>query len=132
MNDYIINPWFFYWLDVVPVIIKWSTVLGGLGAVSCFIAFIFFAISKDKDSGLDTKEIACCAVVSRHIFKISVPLFIIGMTLSAFIPSRQAMIQMAVASKATYSNVEKIKTTAKEFVDYVIDKSKELSNGKEK
>ena len=120
MNDYIINPWFFYYINMA------NDVLGvlWLGAVI----------------SVATAVVAGCVVTGSYeakepgwrriwvpILKKAIVVAVLCVSGIILVPSREAIIQMTIASKVTYTNVKAVKKEAKHLVDYVITKSKELS-----
>lgn len=116
--DYIINPMWFYWLQIVDSIQGLCGVIAILSGVIGVIMIVFYIASEvdgctyEEDSrkrlkGL-IKPLAVC--------------FIIAITVAVFIPSKQTLIEMEIAKHATYSNVESIKEQITDAADYILDR----------
>jgi hypothetical protein len=116
--DYIIDPMWFYWLQIVDSIQGVCGVIAILSGVIGVIMLVFYFASvvegctDEEDSrkrlkGL-IKPLAVC--------------FIIAMTVAVFIPSKQTLIEMEIAKHATYSNVESIKEQITDAADYILDR----------
>lgn len=116
--DYIIDPMWFYWLQIVDSIQGLCGVIAILSGVIGVIMLVFYLASVvdgctyEEDSrkrlkGL-IKPLAVC--------------FIIAITVTVFIPSKQTLIEMEIAKHATYSNVESIKEQITDAADYILDR----------
>ena len=116
--DYIIDPMWFYWLQIVDSIQELFCVAAIISGVFGLIAVVFYIASVvdgctyEEDSrkwlkGL-IKPLAVC--------------FIIAITVAVFIPSKQTLIEMEIAKHATYSNVESIKEQITDAADYILDR----------
>jgi len=126
MNDYIINPWFFYWASFANKAIFSIGALAALFGVISILIWLSYAeeskrykpnpdeVQKRKTAGyiMSVACVVCCMLL-------------------VIIPNKQTLIQMVIAEKVTYSNVEKvskkIEQTSKSLVDYIITKSKEFN-----
>ena len=116
--DYIINPMWFYWLQIVDSIHDMCCIIaitsGVLGVIMLvfYIASVVEGCTYEEDSrkrlkGL-IKPLAVC--------------FIISITVAVFTPSKQTLIEMEIAKHATYSNVESIKEQITDAADYILDR----------
>lgn len=124
--DYVISPWFFYWVNVVDIIYGWFTAIAVLFGI---ISIIFLIIGLvNKYDAYDEKDLKRGESFLKNTKKTLIG-FIIFILLSIFIPSKTTLIQMAIAKNITYSNLDKagdkIKTNAKDLVDYILYKFKE-------
>lgn len=107
MNDYIINPAWFYWLEVIDDIKTIALIFGVLGSVGSSLAVI--------DRLIEPEEFA-----SKKILKCLLPPTIILLILSIFLPSRQTMIEMMVAKIANRSNIDITIDALKEALEYIV------------
>lgn len=117
--DYIINPYWFYWIEVADTIKGIS-----IGAMVIFlIAAIILAATahidymfKDNNEGDAKKKVLFICIV--------------GLFLSAlvciFVPSEKTLIEMQIAKMATHNNVDLTIDKIKEIVDYIINGIKEV------
>ena len=106
----IINPWIFYFIDVLNN-------LGGLLFViimSAIISFIYVMISQENE-----KEANKWA--KRNFKKIMIILSVCT-SLYCVVPSEETMYKMLVAQNVTYENVDKAQEEIKETVDYIFKK----------
>lgn len=117
--DYIINPSWFYWIEVADCIKGCALV----AAIILLIAVIILAIvAKISDDFGETKE----AKVQRKVLLYC----LIGLAVSAavviFVPSKRTLIEMMIAQKATYDNVSWTIEQVKEAVDYIVTAIKDI------
>lgn len=118
--DYIINPMWFYWLQVVDDGKFLAGVVGIIGGIIA-TAIWLWAVGSGEVGIDEGKRIA--KVAKRYVI-IFCLVFIIGI----FIPSKQTLIEMEIAKHATYSNIKSIKEQITDAADYILDK---LENNKE-
>ena len=119
--DYLINPIWFYWLDVCDGIKSTGimfAVLSGLCFVGFFVGYLYMnteAILYEHDSDLQYAKLwKSCAKWSIVIF---IPAFFIAI----LCPNKQALVGMEVASLATKTNIEWTAEQLKGVVDYIIE-----------
>ena len=110
MNDYIVNPSFFYWAHVVDALIFAMIFIGIFGS----LASIIWAVSLWEDAQKITK--AMVALVISVLLCLS----------AAFVPTKKTMIEMEIARNATKSNVTEMKEDAKCVVDYIFEKIEKM------
>lgn len=117
--DYIINPSWFYWIEVADYIK--GCAMGA--AVILLIAVIILAIvaKMDDDFGEDGSATAKRKVLIYCLVALAVCVAVI-----IFVPSKKTLIEMMIAKKATYDNVSWTLEQVKEAVDYVISAIKEI------
>lgn len=112
--DYIIDPMWFYWLQVVDDGKFLSGVVGLIGGVIA-AAIWLWAVGSGEVGIEEGKRVA--KVAKRYAVMFCL-IFIIGI----FIPSKQTLIEMEIAKHATYSNVESIKEQITDAADYILDR----------
>ena len=122
MNDYIINPWFFYLISIVNSVGVISIMVCILGSI---VSLVLGAVWSDCDKDIQKQKdlIGIC----KKYLRVSIVVSALSLLVFVFTPGKETMIQMAVASKVTYTNLKAVKKEAKDLVDYVITKSKELA-----
>ncbi len=123
MSGPIINPIFFYWLDVVngldSALFTLECAMVILAIVSIIIICVMLTIIKDyPDNCEDEKK---HLKLWQKIFKISISSFIFAILLSIFIPSKETLLSIMVAKFATYENAAWTLDTVKSAVDYIIE-----------
>lgn len=92
MSNVIIDPMWFYWIQVVDAIKTLLAVISviGMGTMTGMALINFFEENKK--------------LVKRYIC--TVVLFTILLTVALLIPERKTLIQMKIAEYATYENVD--------------------------
>ena len=113
--NYIINPIWFYFLDVAQELEFFSVFIFILDIVA-FIIGITIREANHFD-GIQNKYFQ----LGNNLFKISLPFFIASLILTILIPSKETMISMMVAKFATYENAAWTLDTIKSAVDYIVE-----------
>lgn len=120
MSDYIINPVWFYWVNVATGLKIFCVAMCAVG----FVTAITAAIQADTSSGYGG-----CEEDYKHsilAIKISIIVIIVFALLAVFIPSKTALIEMQIARYATYNNAEWTMETVKAAVDYIVEAMKSI------
>ena len=117
--EYIINPSWFYWAEVSDYIKGCAIV----AAVILLIAAIILAIVAKTDDDFNEHE---DAKKKRKVMAICLVALALFSVVGIFVPSKQTLIEMMIAKKATYDNVSWTIEQVKEVVDYVISAIKEI------
>ena len=113
---YYINPIWFYLMNISTELKTVLFILGVVTFASSVFAFIFWAADVDM-TDLDDDE--------KKFFKISKKIIIASLILlliSIFVPSKEACVEMMIASQVTHENVTIAKEEIYELIDYVTDK----------
>ena len=114
MTDYIINPMWFYWLQVVDDARFLLTIVGAIGGSIAITIWLYIV----GDGGTSVEEGKRVAKTTKRYAIMFWLIFIIGI----FIPSKQTLIEMEIAKHATYSNVKSIKEQITDAADYILDR----------
>ena len=109
MDGYIINPMWFYWLNVVNGMSIVAFTIAILAGVAC----IFFVIEWFIEGEL-TDE-------SKKRLKICGGICIGGMLLAVFIPSESTLIKMKLAEFATEENAEALLKAIQDGTKYILE-----------
>jgi hypothetical protein len=118
--DYIINPSWFYWLQVlsaVRVIFIVAMVISIIAAIGTAIGAIY-NYCEWKDCGYDDNEQYFHTCIK--VIKPCVIVAIITTLIVIFMPSKDTMISMMIAKFATKTNAQWTLDALKSAVDYVI------------
>lgn len=128
---YIINPWFFYFVNLLGSfwtlisIVLFLAIIGTVGFSVWWLMEAYvsdFFVHDDNESPF--------AKFCKKIIKVSVIVTIISAVLMVAVPSEETVNKMMISSFITKENVEKIKEEtkegAKEIVDYIAEKAIEL------
>ena len=128
---YIINPWFFYFVNLLGsfwTLISIVLFLAIIGAVGFSVWWLMEAYVSDFFVHDDNES--PFAKFCKKIIKVSVIVTIISAVLMVAVPSEETVNKMMISSFITKENVEKIKEEAKEgakeIVDYIAEKAIEL------
>lgn len=105
--EYIINPAWFYWINVADTL---KSVFVVLFVVSCavMLATLICGFCDDDDD-------------ARRRLKYVLPAFVICLLAMAFSPSKDTLIEMQVAKIATVDNAKLTVDALKSAVDYIIN-----------
>ncbi len=122
--NYIIDPAWFYWLNVIDTINTMILVLMILSIAGVISFGVCLYICWCDNEGLvklsqehkKTKRLMLISSVASLIFGI----------LYTFCPSKETMIEMQVAKFATYQNVEWTVDSIKNAVDYIVQAIKSI------
>lgn len=113
--DYIINPWWFYLVQVCGTLGLHLRLIGKLmffGGVTLWVVKYIYVLDDepicDSDKRLLTRF--------KRICIIGVIVFILG----ALIPTKDTLIKMQIAKFGTYSNAEKVLNVIDEKTDALI------------
>lgn len=119
MQNFIIDPKIFYWINVLGIM---QTVAAVVGAV-CLLAFIGLAIGWIYNAGEVESGYNGNLFYMKTCKRWTIVTGIIGLillTASIFIPGRTTSIEMLVAKTATFDNVNWTVQQVKEVVDYIV------------
>lgn len=133
MNNYIIDPAVFYWMNVLGTL---QTALAIVGAFLSVAGFIFVGCyyyqkadaitdewSSEEARYIHTIDPGIMAIAKTFLkwAKITIPFGIIFIIASIFIPGKVTSIEMLVARTATFDNVNMTVDGIKELVDYIVN-----------
>jgi NADH:ubiquinone oxidoreductase subunit 6 (subunit J) len=115
MSGYIVDPMWFYWLQVSSsgrtflmvvsiIVLVMSAFIMGMACIDC-----------------DSEEIGKCA---KKLWKYAI-ISIIGLVISLLLPSEETLIRMEIAKNATYENVEVVMEEITNVADHIIEELKE-------
>ncbi len=125
MNNYIVNPATFYWLNVADGIKTFSivlSVLSGLATIVIIITWLcclYTSIDTDYTAAWRQEASVRAKVWKKTIWPFAA-VFALSMLAAVFCPSRTTIIEMNIARLATYENAQWTLDTLKQAVDYVV------------
>ena len=120
MNNYIINPSVFYWINtlnsfkIILSVIGWLLIFGSLTAIVIWA----YNYSQYKCGYEDYKNHATTCK------KITIFTAVAGLTLvviTAFLPGKTTSIEMLIAKTSTFDNVNWTVQQIKEVTDYIVN-----------
>lgn len=117
--EYIINPSWFYWIEVSDCI-KGCAIAT---AVIFLCAAIILAVVAKMDDDFNEHR---SANAKRKVLIYCLVSLAVCVAVIIFVPSKRTLIEMMIAKKATYDNVSWTIEQIKEAVDYVISAIKEI------
>nr|DAH44393.1 MAG TPA: hypothetical protein [Caudoviricetes sp.] len=127
---YIINPMWFYWLSVADKICEATCSLAILLFISSATAYIVAAALKIDAHGHDGFDRKCSSYIvgakAQRVATVLAVLAVILFAISAFIPSRETLIEMEIARFTTVENAEWALDAVKSATDYIVSAIKEL------
>lgn len=111
--NYIINPMWFYWINVVDTLRLVVSIAIFISAAAALVAAIIAVVNSDwKDDG-EYK-------LAVKVFKRLIVLFVILCVVLVFLPSKNTLIEMQIARYATQENAELTIDAIRSAVDYVV------------
>lgn len=142
MNNYIINPAVFYWINVLGTLQTLFAIAGSFLIVASIVFVDCYYYQKnnaiDYNYKWDTKAAEHVKVkvidddkmtIAKTFLKwakITSVFGIIFVTASIFIPGKVTSIEMLIARTATFDNVNMTVDGIKELVDYIINAIKSV------
>ena len=119
MENYVINPQVFYWINVFNILQTVFAVIGVLlatGSVCLVIAWVYNSCEAEKGYEDNKDYMKICktwAIVTGVVGFVLI-------TASIFIPGRTTSIEMLIAKTATFDNVNWTVQQVKDVVDYIV------------
>lgn len=107
MNGYIINPAWFYWVNVATGIKIVAIVSACMSLIAC-IPLAITVYGEEDDDYLKLLRVTMVVAV----------LSILG---AIFVPTKETLIEMQVAKYATWENAEWTVDAVKDAVDYIVN-----------
>ena len=114
--DYIINPAWFYWLSVYDGLKTFSIVFAILSFIILIVLIVCYFVEIDSVTAERYLTIYKRWILLTAVFSIAF------MLISVFVPSKQTVIEMQVASIATKTNAEWTIEQLKGITDYIIER----------
>lgn len=116
----IINPWFFYLVNLLDRAVVVATIVLIMSVIGAL--FTLFVLS--DDICFDEKD----AKTYKKWNKISIIALLISTVMLVAVPSKETVYEMVVANYITENNIEAAKDNAKDLIDYIIDKCDEAND----
>ena len=122
----IISPWLFYFLDIGDSLNTLAVTIAVIAAIVWvglwFAASIMFDKCRTLAENMENKNIKFCWKKGKLFMIIMIVTAIIGIV----IPSKSAMVEIAVMQQVTPNNIEKSKEIIKSATDYIFEKFEKL------
>lgn len=119
MENYVINPQVFYWINVFSILQFVFAAIGVVFATAfiCLVGGWVYNAAQAKNGYVDNEEyMKMCrtwAIVTGIVSFVLI-------TASIFIPGRTTSIEMLIAKTATFDNVDWTVQQVKDLVDYIV------------
>lgn len=128
--NYIINPMWFYWINVADGLhTVFCVIVVMLGVAEIVMAVIAgLSYSMGKGYGPNDPDLKAAKAMIKPIIICGIVL-VVSMIGVVFIPSKNTLIEMQVARYATYENAEWTVETVKSAVDYIVDAIAKVNGG---
>ena len=136
MNEPIISPWIFYWMDVLTTVKELPKYLVGLALLlfAVFLAVVIVTVMA-APRGEEDEAVWRVLRVSKRISIGYLVIFTCFTTLSVFIPNQETMYKMLITSQITHNNIEylknEVKATGQGLVDSITEASIKIIKAKE-
>lgn len=123
--NYIINPLYFYLIDIADKLNVFLLFLSIVGMVYIVVSFIIASCcTLEGDVGFS-------GFLKMAKIKVAVVVTLIIFALHAFVPSKDACEKMLITSFVTTDNIDATEEKTKEIIDYIFDKFEEMEHIKE-
>lgn len=133
--NYIINPSWFYWLQVLSGINTFIVVMLAFITVGAVVAIVYAVGNyfsgvayKDQkyEDGTPSDSDWRNYLLAKKVLKIIIPVMIVFIIAAIAIPSKETMISMMIAKYATKENLSMTVEGIKSAVDYIVNAMKEI------
>lgn len=125
MNNYIINPSIFYWINTLDsfkfilCLIGWFFICG---LISAIIGWIYNYCLYNAGCEENEKYASLC----KKIIIFTLVIGFILIVISTFLPSKTTSIEMLIAKTSTFDNVNWTVQQIKEVTDYIVNAIKTI------
>lgn len=124
--NYIINPSWFYWINVFESVKDFATVLVILAVIGLGVLIVIAAVNYELgDKLFEDSEWKMYLKIKKLIPK-AVIVTLITCAIAVFIPSKETLISMMIAKHATKENLGMTVEGIKSAVDYIMNAIKEI------
>lgn len=128
---YIINPMWFYWLNVADKVCRaayaFAVPLFGFSIIAYVVATILKFVAIDDYDGINEESPG--HIIGTKLQRAATVLVVIAAILYAiytFVPPRETLIEMQIARFTTVENAEWALDAVKSATDYIVSAIKEL------
>lgn len=115
MNEPIISPWIFYWIEVIDEMKTCFGIMGSVISVT-LVLLIIFSMNDDFDYFVEHKEEVQRAKKMAAIF------LALAIPLNCILPTRATMYKMLAASYMTQENIENVGESIDKIADKLVEK----------
>ena len=113
MNNYIINPSIFYWMNVLDTVRGITLVCSITSVATLVVVAIFYLMCIDTEDYTNAK-------ICKKILPIAAIIAVISSVIVIFVPDKRTSMEMLIARTATYENAQLTVQGIKEIVDYIV------------
>ena len=113
MNNYIINPSIFYWMNVLDTV-RGITLFCSITSMATLIVLaIAYLICINTEEYTDAK-------IYKKVLPVAAIIAVISSIIVIFVPDKRTSMEMLIARTATYENAQLTVQGIKEIVDYIV------------
>jgi len=124
--NYIINPSWFYWINVLESAKDFATILLILAVIGLGVLIVIAAVNYELgDKLFEDSEWKMYLKIKKLIPKAVIVVLIIC-AIATFLPSKETLISMMIAKYATKENLGMTVEGIKSAVDYIMNAIKEI------
>lgn len=117
--EYIINPSWFYWLNVVDAVRGVACGYFILFIIAAIITLLTFFVADIPFREIETSRPCVFLFIG----------FVVAVLVLVFVPSKETLVEIQVARLATYDNVAMTVDGIKSVVDYIVNAIKTINGG---
>lgn len=123
--EYVINPTWFYWLNIVDsvreVAFIYVVCFAVISLIALFVGWLCDIYEDWPDDGIKPP-------IKKMLVSLSIT-FVVAVLVLVFVPSKETLIEIQVAKLATYDNVALTVDGIKSVADYIVDAIKTIHGG---
>lgn len=130
MNTYIIDPMFFYWINVVSelkVVVAVAAVLSMSGCIFMIIKTIMDIWSVNEYPSISENNMKAIPGDKKLVKYFIIACLALAIVL-IFVPSKETIMYMQISKMATVENAELTVDAIKSAVDYIIEAMKSVNS----
>lgn len=130
MGEPIVNPMWFYYLQLVEKAGFICTVVAAVFGVIIIGGLIFHVVTylDEYDMSFTDKEITSLPTRIKSFIKVPMIFFILALIVEAVIPTKETLVSMKIVEYVTYENVDIATEKIKDVTDYIFEKIEELND----
>lgn len=117
MNEPIISPWVFYWIETMSQI---KDIANAVTGVTMFISIIFLLLTLALEK--EEREEHISEKIFKRIIKILAIVGVVSVIGFMFIPSKGTVYKMLAASYMTQENIENVGDRIDKIADRLVEK----------
>lgn len=133
METHIINPWMFYWIEVLDGFSIFMTIITIIFTltVAGLLLYCLITYADNYEYGEDDRDVKQVKKMWGTTLKRVIPIYILSLMITIGIPSEQTIYKMMAADMITQENIQKAGQSVDQLIGYIVDKVEEVKSESE-